>query len=91
MRAELNEYRTDSDLIGEFLADHTTSAPDAEVKQSDLFMRYQLWCERNALRPCSRRSFTEQLKERGFGQRKSGAVRYYTGVKATEPTFSGGM
>jgi putative DNA primase/helicase len=91
MRAEINQYRTDSDLLGEFLADHTTSAPDAEEKQSDLFMRYQLWCERNALRPCSRRSFTEQLKERGFGQRKSGAVRYYTGVKATEPTFSGGM
>jgi phage/plasmid-associated DNA primase len=82
MRAELNEYRTDSDLIGEFITDHATSAPDAEVQQSALFMRYQLWCEGNALRPCSRRSFTEQLKERGFGQRKSGSVRYYTGLES---------
>jgi putative DNA primase/helicase len=81
MRAGIKEYRTNSDLIGEFLADHTTSAPDAEVKQSDLFMRYQFWCESNALRPSSRRSFTEQLKERGFEQRKSGSVRYYTGLK----------
>jgi len=82
MQAGIKEYRANSDLLGEFLADHTTSAPDAEEKQSDLFMRYQLWCESNALRPSSRRSFTEQLKERGFGQRKSGSVRYYTGLES---------
>ena len=82
MQAGIKQYRTDSDLIGEFLVDHTTSAPDAEVKQSDLFMRYQIWCESNALRPSSKRAFTEQLRERGFGQRKSGSIRYYTGVES---------
>jgi putative DNA primase/helicase len=80
MKSELNQYRGDSDLLGEFIQDHTTPEPNFEVKQSSLFSRYREWCERNHLRPTSKRALTEQLKERGFGQRKSGSERYYVGL-----------
>jgi len=88
MRDQLREYRTDSDLLGEFLADHTTVSADFEEKQSNLFAHYKIWCEQNELKPSSKRTFTEQLKERGFGERKTGPYRYYTGLKmvASSPT-----
>lgn len=81
MKAEVAQYRSDSDLLGEFLTDETVADPKAEVKQSALFMKYLIWCEQNGLKPVSKRALTEQLAERNIGQRKSGADRFYTGIK----------
>lgn len=80
MKAEATQYRSDSDLLGEFLGDKTVLEPQAEVRQSALFTDYRMWCEVNGLKPTSKRTFNEQLSERGIGQRKSGSDRYYTGV-----------
>ncbi|NQV93978.1 MAG: hypothetical protein HQ482_02395 [Sphingomonadales bacterium] len=81
MKAEATQYRSDSDLLGEFLGDKTVLDPQAEVRQSALFTDYRMWCEINGLKPSSKRTFNEQLSERGIGQRKSGSDRYYTGVR----------
>ena len=81
MKAEATQYRSDSDLLGEFLGDKTVLGPQAEVRQSALFTDYRMWCEVNGLKPTSKRTFNEQLSERGIGQRKSGSDRYYTGVR----------
>jgi putative DNA primase/helicase len=90
MSAEVARYRTDSDLLGEFLADKTVADAAAEIRQSALFSEYKLWCDTNGLKPCSKRVLTEQLTERGFGQRKSGADRFYTGLKCTAACIGGG-
>jgi hypothetical protein len=37
-----------------------------------------------------KRTFSEQLSERGFGQRKSGSDRFYTGLRPVPSTFTGG-
>jgi putative DNA primase/helicase len=81
MKAELAQYRTDSDLLGAFLSERTVAAITADVLQSTLFSDYQMWCGNNGLRPVSKRTFTEQLSERGYGQRKSGGDRFYTGLE----------
>ena len=81
MKAEVANYRSDSDLLGEFLSDRTNLSPTAETKQSELYLRYKIWCDSNGLRPVTKRVLNEQLSERGIGQRKSGSVRYYTGVE----------
>ena len=87
---ELAQYRSDSDLLGEFLTEKTLSRPAAEVKRSDLYDKYKFWCERSGLKPVSKRALSEQLSERGFGQRKSGSDRFYTGLDIVPPTFTGG-
>lgn len=81
MKAEVAQYRSDSDLLGEFLSDNTVVCATAEVDQREFYTRYKLWCESSGLRPVSRRVLNEQLTERSVGQRKSGSARYYTGVK----------
>ena len=81
MKAEVAQYRSDSDLLGTFLDDKTIAEPAAEVTQSALYIEYKMWCERDTLRPVSKRVLNEQLAERGIGQRKSGSARYYTGIR----------
>lgn len=81
MRAELNYYRTASDVLGEFLADKTDKSLSEEVGQGDLFVAWQMWCEANGHQPGAKATFTERLAERGYGTRKSGAKRFYTGLK----------
>lgn len=81
MKSEVTQYRSDSDLLGEFLSDNTVVCATAEVDQREFYARYKCWCEANGLRPVSKRVLNEQLTERGVGLRKSGATRYYTGVE----------
>lgn len=90
MSRELAQYRSDSDLLGEFLTERTLSGPTAEVKRSELYDQYKFWCERSGLKPVSKRALSEQLSERGFGQRKSGSDRFFTGLDIAPPTFTGG-
>jgi putative DNA primase/helicase len=90
MSRELAQYRNDSDLLGEFLTEKTLLEPSAEVKSSELYDQYKFWCERSGLKPVSKRALSEQLSERGFGKRKSGSDRFYTGLKSVLTTFTGG-
>lgn len=90
MKTEVAQYRSDSDLLGEFLTDKTVADPAAETLQSTLFMFYKNWSEINGLKPMSKRALTEQLTERGIGQRKSGPERFYRGVRLTSTGVSGG-
>ena len=81
MLAELASYRKDSDLLGEFLADHTTQDTIANVNQGTLYKAYQDWANTCGVRPLSKKSFTQRLAERGFREGKSGSSRYYAGLK----------
>jgi putative DNA primase/helicase len=81
MTSEVAQYRTDSDILGDFLGDVTEPGTEYEEKQADLFVRFGMWCEANGFKCPTKRSFTAQLGDRGYGQRKSGRDRYYTGLK----------
>jgi len=81
MKSEVAQYRTESDILGDFLSDVTQPGTEYEVKQADLFIRFREWCEANGFKCPTKRSFTAQLSDRGYGQRKSGRDRYYKGLK----------
>jgi putative DNA primase/helicase len=84
IRAEVATYRQDSDVLGEFLADHTAVDSAERIEQSHLFRKFKWWCERNGLRVPSKKSFTQRLAERGFTEAKSGSNRYYVGLQLAE-------
>jgi putative DNA primase/helicase len=91
MLAELSTYRNESDLLGEFLADKTKSAPSEQVQQLLLFSRYSNWCAETGVRPMSKKQFTQRLAERGFKDKKSGNNRYYVGLALHEGGGGGGL
>ena len=81
IKSEAARYRKDSDLIGEFLADKTEADPSAKLNQGTLYEWFQEWCKANGLRQHSKKTFTQRLAERGFGEGRSNGERYYLGLK----------
>ena len=86
IKSEAARYRKDSDLIGEFLADKTEADPNAKLVQTTLYEWFKEWCEANGLRQHSKKTFTQRLAERGFGEGRSNGERYYHGLKRATHT-----
>ena len=85
MLSDLASYRSDSDLIGEFLSDHTEASPTGRVIQIFLYSNYKAWCSESGVRYMSKKSFTQRLSERGYTDGKSGSKRFYLGLVFTDP------
>ena len=81
MKSEILTYRTDSDMLGEFLEDKTQASAGAKILQQSLFVNWTDWCEDNKVQCGSKKSFTQRLAERGFRDSKSGDERFYLGLE----------
>jgi P4 family phage/plasmid primase-like protien len=74
-------YRTECDLVGEFLEEYTLD-PQGQISQQTLWDEWREWCQRNGVREGSKKAFTRKLEGRGIrphGWKNS--VRQYTGVR----------
>ena len=91
VRAAVAEYRTDMDILGEFLEDHTISDPTAFTASADIYERYKGWCLSKGLRPSAQGTLTRRLKERGFECKPRNNVRGVHGLKLRVPVLGGGL
>lgn len=71
------DYRNAMDVIGDFISDCCVLADGIQAKSSDLFKRYEQWCEVMAERPISARKFSDRLTERGLTKHKDGFVWWH--------------
>jgi len=79
IEAARDEYRAESDPIGEFLRDRTVRKPGATVTAKALFDDYVAWCVRNfgdKSKAASIHIFGRALGDRGYHKEKTG-VYYY--------------
>lgn len=92
------EYRDESDVLGSFLAERTTTEPEyagatARVAAGALFKAYQSWCLAGGLRPDSQTAFGRELTKRGFAaQAGGGGANFRMGLRliaADEATGEG--
>lgn len=83
MQAERNQYRKDSDLLGEFLEERITAAAGARVEQAEFYMTWLTWCQQSGAHAGGKKTFTQRLAERGVVTTKSNGRRYYVGVSKT--------
>jgi putative DNA primase/helicase len=79
---EQRQYRRESDLLGEFLADCTVVDPAGRVLDKELFGRWGAWCEGNGHKAGSKATFTQRLAERSFPICRSNGQRFYSGLRA---------
>lgn len=74
------EYRSNMDILGDFLSERCVTSPDAEVTSSELFRAYDEWCEKNGERRMSATALGLRLKERGFASKRTRGARVWGGI-----------
>ena len=72
-------YRTDQDILGEWITDCCNVVPGASTEKGKLYGSYKFWIETHGHRPMSQTKFTRKLRERGY-PRDSGR-RNITGLE----------
>jgi putative DNA primase/helicase len=60
------EYRSDQDMVQQFLNDRCAIHPDKEIKKEILYQRYQAWCQSSGLKNVSANRFSRQVTAKGF-------------------------
>ncbi|RYG79782.1 MAG: DNA primase, partial [Alphaproteobacteria bacterium] len=86
VKAATREYRTESDVLGEFLSDSCDEVPNGEIQSSALFALYLAWCEENGERPQTKTSLGLRLKDRGFvGDKDKRGNRVWRGLQTRAP------
>ncbi len=83
MQAERQQFRKDSDILGEFLEERTVGQPGGKVEQTYLYSKWAAWCEGNGTHPGAKKTFTQRLAERGFPAGKSDGKRFYVGLQVS--------
>ncbi len=71
------EYEQESDPIGPFLAECCEQNPEFQLPKSELWKTYLAWCPE----PVSQKAFVERMRSRGFGERRTGSTRSWTGLR----------
>ena len=87
-RAELQQYREDSDSVLSFVKDYCVLGDEYSVGSTELFNGYKAYCEECGLKPYSHRMFVQQLTN-GFSNLerkvdKLGKRRIISGIKLDE-------
>jgi putative DNA primase/helicase len=80
IKTEVAKYRSDSDMLGEFLKDETTPGPTERVNQGLLYTGWRTWCENSGAIPGSKKTFTQRMAERGYVEGRSNGARFYVGL-----------
>jgi len=86
MQAEQARYRQESDLVGEFLAEHTTAVTGGRVEQISLYGLWDFWCRQNGVQSGAKKTFTQRLAERGFPSLQSNGKRFYKELTTRTPS-----
>ena len=80
VQAATQEYRAESDLIGQFIEECCTIDPRESVGTTELRKAYTKWCEENDETPLSTNAFAENLRGRGCTPANSHGKRSWKGI-----------
>lgn len=78
---ESKRYRSESDVLGEFLDEKTVELSGARVEQRNLWNHWRFWVEQIGFSAGTKNSLTRRLNERGFKTYRSNNKTYYCGIQ----------
>lgn len=78
IQAATEQYRSDEDIIGQFISERCRVGPDLKCLTGNLFASYRNWSEGNGTRAATKHTFTRRLGDRGHRTVNSG--REYSGI-----------
>lgn len=86
MGKEADAYRSESDIIGQWLSENCNVQVGLKQSAADLYYDYGNWCKRNGHQVSSQTIFGRRLTERGF-TKKSGAKVVWNGLALLQQTL----
>jgi putative DNA primase/helicase len=90
VKVATEEYRTEMDTLGSFIADRCDVGPMCTATASSLYAAYQAWAKEGREREMSQTMFGRALRERGFeADRTGGRGRFWTGLAVRASTSNG--
>lgn len=78
--ARTEAYRSESDPLGQFLAEETVTGPYMKVKASGLHSAWAVWAMVNGHPPMNATEFGRRLAERGFERKRTAGGNQYVGI-----------
>jgi putative DNA primase/helicase len=79
VRHSTAEYRSEQDVIGSFLEEHTLQDPQLRARCGEVYAAYKDWAERAGERPHSMKAFGLAMKERGIATHTNNG-KWYLGI-----------
>lgn len=89
MQREAREYRSDMDLIAQWLADECEVGPEKQELVRTAYASFARWCKQNGNAPFSNRRFSQKLVERGFTSTRTKSARSWAGFDCRQPLLAG--
>lgn len=86
MRNEADAYRSESDIIGQWLSENCTVQVGLKEPSAALYLDYGNWCKTNGHQVSSQTIFGRRLGDRGF-TKKTGAKVIWNGLALRQPTL----
>ena len=79
------EYRSEEDIVGQFLQECTIEESRARVLASELYEAFHRWSVRGGIKcPIRSKDFGKRMDERGYQRMSSSGARYWTGLSLGE-------
>ena len=73
-------YRSEMDVLGEWIDEECTSDTEAETPIGELYAAYCAWCRAGNYRAITKRALGSQLEVRGYRRDRTGDTRFYRGI-----------
>lgn len=80
VQARTDEYRTESDAIGRFLAERTMTSEFGTVRSGDLFSAWSAWCAANGETVGNYVSFARAMGRHGYATEPNNGRKIYRGL-----------
>jgi putative DNA primase/helicase len=80
VKAAVDSYRADQDLIGHFIADRCVLVPRAFVQASDLYRAFRAWCATTGERETTQHIFGRRLGDRGLSSEHTRTGSCWRGI-----------
>jgi len=77
----VEDYRRESDPIGQFLDECTVQSSVGSVPKGKLFQAWKDWCDENNVQAGSTQQFSRRLKDRGVEDFRTGSTRFWEGIR----------
>lgn len=84
---EVNQYKSDMDLIAQWLDEQCTVGPEQKCRARSAYMDYSTWAKAGGHQVITEVRFAQKLDERGFSKRKERQGMVYSGLSPRQSSL----